>query len=178
PAGEHLDEAAREHVEPVGLRDVAVQRRRVELCQHEDLLEPRVQTVADRNIDEAVLAADRDGRLRSHVREREEPRAASSAEDQCEHVLHADDFNELVISASWRRYLRMRRYGHRWPAAGGRFPHGVETNRERMFRGESRAIPGRSPGAGRSAYPAELVLPGAEPRASPSRYTMSGCRFA
>ena len=36
--GEHLDEAVREHVEAVGLRDVPVERRGVELREHEDAL--------------------------------------------------------------------------------------------------------------------------------------------
>ena len=39
--GEHLDEAVREEVEPVGLRDVPVERRRVELRQDEDPLQIR-----------------------------------------------------------------------------------------------------------------------------------------
>ena len=86
--GEHLDEAVREQVEPVGLRDVPVERRGVELRQHEDPLEAGVQAVADRDVDQPVLAAERHGRLRSHVGEREEPRAAAAAEDQRQHVVH------------------------------------------------------------------------------------------
>ena len=80
--GEDLDEAAREQVQPVGLRDVAVERRGVELRQHEDALEAGVQAVADRDVDQAVLAAERHGRLRAHVRQREEARAAPAAENQ------------------------------------------------------------------------------------------------
>ena len=87
--GEHLDEAVREHVQAVGLRDVAVERRGVELRQHEDPLEAGVQAVADRDVDEPVLAAERHRRLRAHVGERKEPRAASAAQDQGQHVIHA-----------------------------------------------------------------------------------------
>ena len=86
--GEHFDEALREHVEPVGLRDVAVERRRVELRQHEDALEAGVQAVADRNVDQPVLARERHGGLRAHVRQREQARAAAAAEDQGQHVIH------------------------------------------------------------------------------------------
>ena len=73
--GEHLHEALREHVEPVGLRDVAVERRGVELGQHEDALEAGVQAVADRDVDQPVLARERHGRLRAHVRQREQARS-------------------------------------------------------------------------------------------------------
>ena len=86
--GEHLDEAVGEEVQPVGLRDVAVERRRVELREHEDLLQPGVEAVADRDVDQPVLPADRHGRLRPHVRERVEPRPASAAEDERQHVVH------------------------------------------------------------------------------------------
>ena len=79
-------------VQPIGLRDVAVERRRVELRQHEDALQPGVQAVADRDVDQPVLPADRHGRLRAHVGEREEPGAASAAEDQCEDVFHVLQF--------------------------------------------------------------------------------------
>ena len=62
---------SREHVEPVGLADVTVERRRVELRQHEDAADVRVQAAADRDVDEAVLAADRYCRLRPGVRREE-----------------------------------------------------------------------------------------------------------
>ena len=87
---EHLDEAVREHVQAVGLRDVAVERRRVELRQHEDALQAGVQAVADRDVDQPVLAADRHRRLRSHVGQREEARAAAAAEDQREDIVHGE----------------------------------------------------------------------------------------
>ncbi len=86
--GEHLDEAVREDVEPVGLRDVPVERRRVELRQHEDPLQAGVQAVADRDVDQPVLAADRHRRLRPHVRQRIQPGAAAAAQDQGQHVVH------------------------------------------------------------------------------------------
>ena len=107
--GEDFDEAVREDVEPVGLRDVPVERRRVELRQHEDALEAGVQAVADRDVDQPVLAADRDRRLGAHVRERKEARAAAAAEDQRQHVVH----DAFILSCtrdtmpSPERYRRM-----------------------------------------------------------------------
>ena len=88
--GQHFDEAVRERVEAVGLRDVAVQGRGVELGQHEDALEAGVQAVADRDVDEPVLAGERHRRLGAHVRERKEARAAAAAQNQGQHVIHDD----------------------------------------------------------------------------------------
>ncbi len=87
--GEHLHEALGKDIEAVGLGDVPVERRGVELRQHEDALEVGVQAVADRDVDQSILAADRHGRLRSHVGQGEEPRSAPAAEDQCEDIFHA-----------------------------------------------------------------------------------------
>ena len=86
--GEDLHESFREQIEPVGLRDVSVERRGVELRQHENALEPRMEAVADRDIDQPIFAANRHGRLRTHVRERKQPRAASAAEDERENIRH------------------------------------------------------------------------------------------
>ena len=86
--GQHLDEAAGEQIHPVRLRDMPVERRRVELRQDVDPLEPGVQTVAERNVDQPVLAADRHRRLRAMVGEWEEPSAAAAAEHDREHAIH------------------------------------------------------------------------------------------
>ena len=86
--GQHADERRREHVELVGHRDVLVQALRVELRQHEDLAQARVQAVADRDVDQPVLAADRYGRLRALEREREQARAAATAKNDRQHVVH------------------------------------------------------------------------------------------
>ena len=86
--GEHFDEAVRKDVQAIGLRDVPVERRRVELRQHEHPLQAGVQAVADRNVDEAILAADRYGRLGAHVGQRIEPCAAPPSQNQRKHVVH------------------------------------------------------------------------------------------
>ncbi len=83
-----LDETFRVAVEPVGLADVTIERRRVELRQHDDLPDLRVQAVADRDIDEPVLPADGDRGLRPGVRQREESGAPAAAEDDRQHVAH------------------------------------------------------------------------------------------
>jgi hypothetical protein len=81
---ENLDEAAREAVQPVGVRDVPVERGRVELREYEDAADVSVQAPADRNVDQAVLAADRYRRFGSGGGQREKTRTLSAAEDDCE----------------------------------------------------------------------------------------------
>ena len=89
--GQHLDEAARKHVEPVGLGDVTVERRGIELGEHEDPLQVGVQTIADGHVDQPVLAADRYRRLRPHVRQRKETLSTSASQNQGQHVVHAGE---------------------------------------------------------------------------------------
>ena len=84
-----VDERLREVVEPVGLADVPVERRRIELRQHEDPADAGVQAVADGDVDEPVFAADRHGRLGAAVGERVEPLALPAAQDDRQYVRHA-----------------------------------------------------------------------------------------
>ena len=79
--GEDVDEAVRELVEPVCLHDVAVEARGKELGQHEDALDPRVDAVGQRYVDDPVLARKTDRRLGALQRQRIEPCAPAAAED-------------------------------------------------------------------------------------------------
>ena len=97
--GQDLDEALAEQVHPVGLGDVPVERRRVELRQHEDAADVRVQAVADRDVDQPVLAGDRHGRLRSELRQRKQPRALAAAKD---------DGEDFVVHGTSRWYTDNR----------------------------------------------------------------------
>src|SRR5690348_7774880 len=67
---QNFDAAFSEGIESVCIRDVPVQRRGIELGEDKDLLQPRVQAVADRNIDQTILAAKGNGRLGSILCER------------------------------------------------------------------------------------------------------------
>ena len=78
---QNFDRSLAERVHPVGLRDVPVQRRGIELCEHEDAPDISVQAVADRNIDEPVAAADRHRGLGSMMRERKQSRSLAAAQD-------------------------------------------------------------------------------------------------
>ena len=79
--GEDLQEAVGKAVETVGLRDVAVQGSGVELGQDHDFLDVPVQAVGDGNVDEAELAADRNGGLGPELGQRIEPGAPAAAKD-------------------------------------------------------------------------------------------------
>ncbi len=89
---EHRDEGRAEHVELVRHRQVLVEALGVVLRQHEDAPQVRVDAVADRDVDQPVLAADRHGRLRALVREREQARPAAAPEDDGEALVHAPAF--------------------------------------------------------------------------------------
>ena len=95
-----LDESLAEEIHPVGLRDVPVERRRIELRQHEDPPDVGVQAVADRDVDQPVLAADRHRRLRSMLRERKQPRALAAAENERENfVVHGHRCQQMRTPA-------------------------------------------------------------------------------
>ncbi len=87
--GDDVDERLREVVEAVGLADVPVERRGIELRQHEDAPDAGVQAVADGDVDEPVLAADRHGRLGAAVGEGVEALALPAAQDDRQNVRHA-----------------------------------------------------------------------------------------
>ncbi len=95
--GHDLDEAVGKIVELVALLDVPMQRGTVELGEQKDALEARVEAVADRDIDDAIFARQRHGRLGAVLRQRKEPRAGASAKND------RDDVAGLKNSgASWR----------------------------------------------------------------------------
>ncbi len=83
---EDFDEPAREDVQSIGIRNVAVERGRIELRQHVDSPDVGVQAAADRDVDQSVFAADRDRRLGTPGGQWKEPGARSSAEDDGDRV--------------------------------------------------------------------------------------------
>ena len=87
---QNIHEAAAEHVELVGLDDMLVQRGGIELSQDEYLVHIGIQTVADRDINDPVLAGQRHGRLASHLSQRIEALASASAHDDAQYVLLHD----------------------------------------------------------------------------------------
>src|SRR5262249_42547489 len=90
--GEDFHETVAEEVHAIRAGDVPVERRRIELRQHEDPADVGVHAVADRNVDETVLATDRYRRLRSELRQREHPHTLSTSENERKHfVVHCHD---------------------------------------------------------------------------------------
>src|SRR5262249_18791407 len=73
-----LDETGRELIEAIALLDVAVQRTRVELSEDEDPSNVGVDAVADGNVHQAILAAQRDRRLGPILGQREKPPARAT----------------------------------------------------------------------------------------------------
>ena len=105
--GKDVDEAPPKIIETIGARDVIVQRRGVELRQHEHPPDAAVQAIADRNVDEAVLAAKGNGRLGALASQRMKARPNASPEDHPNgFVRHGDD-----ILPWHRRYVSTPNYG-------------------------------------------------------------------
>src|SRR6185436_1111247 len=57
---EHFDMSAIEWIEAIAVGHMTIQRSRVVLRQDEDSLQSGVETIADGNIDQAILSAKRD----------------------------------------------------------------------------------------------------------------------
>ncbi len=68
--------------------DVVVQRVRVVLRQDEHIVDVRVHAVRQREVDDPVLAAERDRRLGAHGREDREALAFAAGEDHRHRPLH------------------------------------------------------------------------------------------
>ena len=77
--------------------DVIVQRARVVLGQDDDVGDVRVDAVRQREVDDPVLAAERDGRLRAHRREDRQALALAAREDHRHRPLH----DRMLALASW-----------------------------------------------------------------------------
>ena len=59
---------------PIGGADMPVQRSRVELGQHKNPIDARMDAITDRNVNQAVFAADRHRLFRAKLRQRKKPR--------------------------------------------------------------------------------------------------------
>src|SRR5262245_51407030 len=70
---ENVDETTRKQIHAIGLTHVPIQRRGVELRQDIDAADIGMEAIANRYVDKAVLAADRNCRLRSQLRQWKEP---------------------------------------------------------------------------------------------------------
>jgi hypothetical protein len=70
-----------EAVKLIGIGDMSVKGYRVELCQYGNFENIGINTVADRDIDQAILTGDRDRGFRSHLGQREKPGASAAAEN-------------------------------------------------------------------------------------------------
>src|SRR4029450_2016975 len=89
---QNVDKAATEHVELIGLHDVLVQGRRVELCQNKDLFDTRVETIADWNINDSILPGQGNRRFASHLGQGIKALASPAPHDDAQNLLHKYPF--------------------------------------------------------------------------------------
>jgi hypothetical protein len=85
--GQNVDEAAGKIIEFIARLNVAMQRHAVELGQNINRTQSRVKAVADRDINQAILAAEGNGWFCSVFCQREEPRSRPAAHDNGERSL-------------------------------------------------------------------------------------------
>src|SRR5262245_28183806 len=85
--GKDVHKAAREIVELVTVLNMSMQRHAVELRQHIDRAQHGVQTIADRDIDDAIFATERHGWFGAVLRQREQTGACAAAHDNSERLL-------------------------------------------------------------------------------------------
>src|SRR5204863_8349794 len=76
---ENLDEPLIEEIHSIRLTNVPIERRRIELREDENAPDIRMQAIADGDVDEAILSADGNRRLRPKLRERKQPRALAAS---------------------------------------------------------------------------------------------------
>ncbi len=104
--------------------DVVVEGARVVLRQDHDVVDVRVDAVAQREVDDPVLAAERDGRLGPLLREDREARTFAAREDHRQGPLHArilvtsGERVPAIVASAPVRHDRRRASGG--PSAGGR----------------------------------------------------------
>jgi hypothetical protein len=89
--GQDVHEPGLEVAEGIGGADVAVEAGRVELGEDEDAVQSRVEGIADGDVDQAELAAQRHGRFAAVLGQGVQTRTTSPAEDQGDHIVHGAD---------------------------------------------------------------------------------------
>jgi hypothetical protein len=72
--------------------NVPVERMGFVLDQYRDFAQPRVEAIAQREVDDPVFSAERDRRLRTMRRQRKQPFTLAASQDHREHVLHGRKF--------------------------------------------------------------------------------------
>jgi hypothetical protein len=82
---QNLNESVCETAEAIRSRDVTVERRRIVLRQYEDAVYVRVDAIGNWNVDQAVLATQRNGRFSSLSCKWIQALARASAQYQCQH---------------------------------------------------------------------------------------------
>ena len=83
--GKDFHKAPRERIEVKGLKNMSMQRRRVKLREHVNFVVPRIDAVADWDIDQTKLTGQRNRRLASHLSEGIQPRPSPATHNNHKH---------------------------------------------------------------------------------------------
>jgi len=85
---QEFDEPTIEVIETIGLSDMLVERYTKELRDNINAIDSAVQAIADWNIDQPILASERDSGLGANFSKRKKPSTATTTEDQRNHLAH------------------------------------------------------------------------------------------
>jgi len=86
--GQDIDKTSREKPELVRLGNMPVERSRIVLSEDEDLIDSGVDTVANGNVDQPILAAEGNGGLGANQCQREKASSLAASQDQSKNVFH------------------------------------------------------------------------------------------
>ena len=86
--GQHLDKSTPKQIELVRLVDVAVETDRVELREHINAVQPTVEAVRDRDVDQTVFARQRNSRFRTQLGEGKQAGSFAATQNQSDDVVH------------------------------------------------------------------------------------------
>lgn len=101
--GNNFDESAVETIKLVRLPNVPMQADRVELRQQVNAVDAAIQSIGDRNIDQAVFPGQRNRGFRTVLGQRKQPCPFPSAENQSDRVVHntSQSAGRVIRRSSW-----------------------------------------------------------------------------
>jgi len=105
--GQDVNEPLREEAKLVSLGNVTVQRCGIVLSENEDFVDPGVNTIADRYVDEPVFPTQGDRRLGANESQRKKTSTFATAQDEPQNVFH----NGILAHANQQvgRFIRRKK---------------------------------------------------------------------
>ncbi len=94
-----LHPAGVEHIEIIDFGNVTVERNGIELRQDRHAVNPRIDAIANGNVNETIFPRDRHGRLRAHLGQRMQTRPASASHNDTQDIVHRWHSSSFAVIA-------------------------------------------------------------------------------